>query len=77
MNPKRLAWDFDHHAPDAEKVKLHEDVRVRCHDLARALNACIPDCREKSLAVTNIEQAMFWANAALARNPRPDEVRSE
>jgi hypothetical protein len=30
-------------------------------------NNC-PDSREKSLAMTNLEQAVMWANAAIARN---------
>ena len=27
-----------------------------------------PQSREQSLALTNVEQAIFWANAAIARN---------
>ena len=26
-----------------------------------------PPCREQSLAITALEEAMFWANAAIAR----------
>ncbi|MGH3375967.1 MAG: DUF7681 family protein [Actinoallomurus sp.] len=35
--------------------------------MADALNEVLPEGREKSLAITNLEQAMFWANAAVAR----------
>lgn len=27
-----------------------------------------PKSREQSLAITKVEEAMFWANAAIARN---------
>jgi hypothetical protein len=35
------------------------------HDLLDLL----PPGREKALVLTNLEQAMFWANAAIARQP--------
>lgn len=35
----------------------------------RAIEAVCPDGREKSLAITNLEMAKFWASAAVARNP--------
>jgi len=75
MNSDRLAWDFDYHAPDAEKVKRHEEVRDAMHLAASAVNALAPDSREKSLAITSLEQAMFWANAAVARDGRPEDAK--
>ena len=33
--------------------------------------ASCPDSRELSLALTNLEQAVFWANASIARNEVP------
>jgi len=35
--------------------------------LAEKIDQVAPDCREKSLAVTHLEEAVFWANAAVAR----------
>jgi len=32
------------------------------------LNEIIPDGREKSLAITHLEEVMFWSNAGLARS---------
>lgn len=55
-----------HPADDARKL-AHEDVRTLCGKLADDLNRLVPDGREKALAVTNLEQVMFWANAAIAR----------
>jgi hypothetical protein len=46
----------------------HTDIRRSCYQLAIVVNEAVPDGREKSTAITKIEEAMFWANAALARS---------
>ncbi|HEY2763390.1 MAG TPA: hypothetical protein VGJ13_05170 [Pseudonocardiaceae bacterium] len=61
---------FSYHAPLTEgRRHAHETVRQECRDLAGLLDGLLPDGREKSTAITNLEQVMFWANAALARQP--------
>ena len=50
-----------------EKRNAHGAVRTQLGDVAKRLVADLPDCRETALAVTKLEEAMFWANAALAR----------
>ena len=35
--------------------------------LADLFNEHVPEGREKSLALTNLEQALMWANASIAR----------
>lgn len=59
---------FAYHAPGPGKQEAHADLRNACFLLASAINELCPDSREKSLAVTSIEEAMFWGNAALARH---------
>lgn len=59
---------FRHHPPrDTGVVAAHEAAREGCRRLARWLDEELPDGREKALAITNLEQVMFWANAAIAR----------
>lgn len=63
-----LEWRFRYHPPmTAEKTQWHEFVRSSCLRLAKGF-ADLPDGREKSLALTKLEEVMFWANAAIARH---------
>jgi hypothetical protein len=50
-------------------------VRMRIKDLAEDLEAFVPDGREKALVMTHLEEAMFWANAGIARED-PDTSQS-
>jgi hypothetical protein len=59
---------FGYHKPDAEKVKEHELVRAQTKGIAHYWDGNLPAGREKALAITKLEEAMFWANAAIARN---------
>ena len=46
----------------------HQKVRETLYEAASTLNLMLPNGREKSLAITKLEEAMFFANAAIARN---------
>jgi hypothetical protein len=59
---------FTYHAPKAGQPELYESLRGRARNLAYYANECVPDGREKSLAMTKLEEFVFWANAAIARN---------
>ena len=47
----------------------HDAVRRDLGRVAQGLAKLLPDGREKSLTLTHLEEAMFWANAAIARHP--------
>jgi uncharacterized protein DUF6894 len=45
----------------------HAAVREACRAAAEVVDRTVPDGREKSLALTKLEEATFWANAGIAR----------
>jgi hypothetical protein len=60
--------NFKHHPPKEGQAAKYELVREQAKLLAYLIEATCPSSREKSLAFTNLEQAVMWANAAIARN---------
>lgn len=58
---------FDYHRPDEVKGATHQRIREAHKRLAETIDSELPEGREKSLAVTKLEEAMFWSNAAVAR----------
>ncbi|HEX5705609.1 MAG TPA: hypothetical protein VFX97_20575 [Pyrinomonadaceae bacterium] len=68
MPTEEIANRFKHHPPrDENTVKAHEFVRETLRWVAGKFDEELPAGREKSVAMTKLEEAMFWANAAIAR----------
>lgn len=63
-----LQNNFTYHAPKPGQPDRYEDIRKDAGELAALLTRYCPESRELSLAITNLEQAVFWANAAIARH---------
>lgn len=60
---------FSHHPPPNERVvRAHEGLRNFCRSTAAEVLRLTPLCPEQTLAIRKLEEAMFWANAAVARN---------
>lgn len=68
MQTDELWKRFQHHPPkDAHTVKRHEMVRSSIANCVSHLLGVVPDSREQSIMLTKLEEAMFWANAGIAR----------
>jgi hypothetical protein len=60
--------NFNYHAPKEGQPEKYETIRATLKAAAYKIDELCPNSREKSLAVTKLEEAMFWANAAIARS---------
>jgi hypothetical protein len=68
MDHGELINRFTYHAPNAEAITKHVDVRSKALDFALWLDTVLPEGRDKSIAFTKLEEVMYSANAAIARN---------
>jgi hypothetical protein len=69
MTTDELNRRFDHHPPTGDKVTRHEAARAIVKNAAEGLSLILAgESREVSLAMTHLEEALFWANAHIARN---------
>lgn len=59
---------FLYHSPDERAQSRHEDVRTYFLTFAENISRYLPGSREKSLFLTSLEEAGFWAHAAIARH---------
>lgn len=59
---------FTYHPPKGDQPDRYDHIRRNAKMLASIFEDYCPESREKSLAMTNLEQAVMWANAAIARN---------
>lgn len=59
---------FTYHAPTEAQKDAYHTLRKQFAELCVTIDNLCPDSREKSVAFTELETAMFWANAAIARN---------
>lgn len=67
MTQGEIDNNFMYHAPKPGQPEKYEALRGKAKELAEMINALCPVSREQSLAMTNLEQSIFWANASIAR----------
>lgn len=68
---KSIENNFTYHPPIGDQQSRYELLRDRAKELAYFFDTQCPPSREKSLAITKLEEAVMWANAAIARNEKP------
>jgi len=67
---KNIENNFRYHSPKPElgQPEKYETVRAEAKKFAELLTTLCPPSRELSVAITELETAVMWANAAIARN---------
>ena len=64
---EQIQWNLTNHAVDGYQAARIERIRSAAKELGAWIYANAPESRERSLALTNLEQATMWAVAAIAR----------
>lgn len=59
---------FIYHPPREGQPEIYEAVRSQAKSYATWIVHHTPSSREQSHAITALEEAVFWANAAIARH---------
>lgn len=65
---KEIEKRFTYHPPQRDQADRYQIIRRDAGQLAANICSLCPESRELSLALTKIEEVVFWANAAIARN---------
>ena len=65
---KEIETRFTYHRPTAGQASRYLAIREIAKDLAGTIDANCPASREKSLAMTKLQEAVMWANASIACN---------
>lgn len=59
---------FSYHSPKEGQPEKYTAIREKAKELAHMIDELCPNSREKSVSMTNLETAVMWANASIARN---------
>ena len=68
MNNPKIDTAFTYHAPKDGQPAKYQVIREKAKELAYLIDDLVPDSREKSLALTKLEESVMWANAGIAQN---------
>ena len=60
--------NFKYHSPKNNQPDRYQELRDKAKEFAYLIDQLCPNSREKSLAMTKLEESCFWANASIARN---------
>lgn len=58
---------YMYHAPKEGQNEKYEALRAKAKELAEMITELCPASREQSVAFTQLETTVMWANAAIAR----------
>ena len=59
---------FTYHPPSADSILCFVEIRAKAKEFAQAVANLTPEGVEQAQAFLNIQQAVMWANAAIALN---------
>ena len=67
MKNGQIESSFTYHTPKPGQPEVYQRIRDKAKELAYIIDEVCGPTRERALAMTNLEQAVMWANAGVAR----------
>ena len=67
MEYKDIESRFTYHKPKEDNAYKFVVIREDAKYFANMIDSLVPEGREKSLAITKLEEVVMWANAGIAR----------
>jgi hypothetical protein len=64
---EQIENNFTYRAPAPGKTKDHDKLHEKAKELACLIRELTPASREQSVAITELETSVLWADAAIAR----------
>ena len=75
MADETIERNFTYHKPEGDRIGRHEEIRAKGKEFAELIDGlCLPG-RERSLAMTKLEEALLPARAGMIR-PSTRRTRS-
>jgi hypothetical protein len=62
--------NYDYIATNAEQIARMTEIREKAKELEATNIANVDNCRERSVAITNLETTVMWATKAVCLTPR-------
>ena len=66
MNTQDIERMFTYHMPFGDQAERYGLIRALARSMASLINQRCPDSREKSLAITHLQECVMMANASIA-----------
>jgi hypothetical protein len=68
MDQETIDNNFTYHKPMPTDLIKFERLRNMAKEYSELVNELCPDSREKSIAITKIEESNMWSNASIVRD---------
>jgi len=67
-----LVRNFTFHLATPNSEQHMKVLKLQAKDLGVSILNLTPKCRERSLALTKLEEVIMWANSGICRNQEPE-----
>lgn len=65
---EQIEKNHTYHPPKGDQAGRYEAIRAMAKHVGINLVELCPESRELSVALTKLDEIVFWANASIARN---------